>query len=74
MKVLRQKRELKLWSRREEVCVALQHAARNHCLVKEWKDCEELKPKPKEKRSSIDKRSEGIKHRTEWCTVMCIDV
>ena len=20
-----------------------------HCLVKKWKDCEELKPKPKEK-------------------------
>ena len=29
---------------REEVCVALQYAASFHCLVEEWKDCEELKP------------------------------
>ena len=33
---------------REEVYAALQHAASFHCLVEEWKDCEELKPKPKE--------------------------
>ena len=33
---------------REEVCAALQYAASFHCLVKEWKDCEELKSKPKE--------------------------
>ena len=33
----------------EEVYVALQYAASFHCLVEEWKDCEELKPKPKEK-------------------------
>ena len=52
---------------REEVYVALQYAASFHCLVEEWKDCEELKPKPKEKWSFIDKRSEGMKHRTEWC-------
>ena len=52
---------------REEVYVALQYAASLHCLVEEWKDCEELKPKPKEKWSFIDKRSEGMKHRTEWC-------
>ena len=29
---------------REEVYVALQYAASFHCLVEEWKDCEELKP------------------------------
>ena len=34
---------------REKVYVALQRAASFHCLVEEWKDCEELKPKPKEK-------------------------
>ena len=34
---------------REEVYVALQNSASFHCLVEEWKDCEELKPKPKEK-------------------------
>ena len=27
----------------------MQYAASFHCLVEEWKDCEELKPKPKEK-------------------------
>ena len=42
------KREQRL-SMREQVCAALQHAAGFHCLVEEWKDCEELKPKPKEK-------------------------
>ena len=52
---------------REEVHVALQYAASSHCLVEEWKDCEELRPKPKERWSVIDKRSEGMKHRTEWC-------
>ena len=45
--------------------VALQNAASFHCLVEEWKDCEELMPK--EKWSFIDKRSEGRKHRAEWC-------
>ena len=34
---------------REEVYVALQYAASFHCLAEQWKDCEELKPKPKEK-------------------------
>ena len=29
---------------REEVYVAFQHAASFHCLVEEWKDCEELMP------------------------------
>ena len=33
----------------EEVHVALQHAASFLCLVEEWKDCDEIKPKPKEK-------------------------
>ena len=35
--------------KREEVYAALQYADSFHCLVEEWKDCEELKPKPKEK-------------------------
>ena len=52
---------------REEVYVALQYAASFHCLVEEWKDCEELRPKPKEKGSFVDKRRESMKHRTEWC-------
>ena len=38
---------------REEVYVALQYAASFHCLVEEWKDCEELKLKPKEKWISV---------------------
>ena len=52
---------------REEVCVALQCAASFHCLVEEWKDCEEFKPEPKEKWRFVDRKSEGMKHRTEWC-------
>ena len=42
---------------REEVC-----AASFHCLVEEWKHCEELKPKPQEKWIF-----EETMHRTEWC-------
>ena len=53
--------------RREEVYVALQYAASFHSLVEQWKDCEQLKPKLKEKWNFVDKRSEGMKHRTEWC-------
>ena len=52
---------------REEVYVALQCAASFHCLVEEWKDCEDFKPKPKEKWTFVYKKSEGTKHRTEWC-------
>ena len=52
---------------REEVYVALQYAASFHCLVEEWKDCEELRPKTKEKWIFVDKRRERMKHRTEWC-------
>ena len=52
---------------REEVCVVLQYAASFHCLVEEWKDCGELRPKPKEKLIFVDKRRERMKHRTEWC-------
>ena len=47
--------------------MALQYAASFHCLVEEWKNCEELRPKPKEKWFFVDKRRERIKHRTEWC-------
>ena len=52
---------------RDEVYAALQYAASFHCLVQQWKDCEELKPKPKEKWIFVDKKSEETKHRTEWC-------
>ena len=51
---------------REEIYVALQYAASFHCLVEEWKDCEELKPKPKEKWIFVNKKREETKHRTEW--------
>ena len=44
--------------KKEQVYVALQCAASCHCLVEEWKDCQELKPKPKDKWSFIDERSE----------------
>ena len=51
---------------REEVYAALQYAASFHCFVEEWKDCEELKAKPKEKWIFVDQKRE-TKHRTEWC-------
>ena len=41
---------------REAVCVAMQYAASFHCLVEEWKYCEELKPKPKEKWLFVGKK------------------
>ena len=59
--------ELAKGGAREEVYAALQYAASFHCFVEEWKDCEKLRPKPKEKWSFVDKKSEGTKHRTEWC-------
>ena len=49
-----------------EVHAALQYAASFHCLVEEWKDCEELVPKPKEKWIFVDQKREETKHRTEW--------
>ena len=39
---------------REKIHAALQYAASFHCLVAEWKDCEELNPKPKEKWTFVD--------------------
>ena len=41
---------------REVVYVALQHAGSFHGLVEEWKDCEEIKPKPKESGFSSSRR------------------
>ena len=51
---------------REDVYAALQYAASFHCLVEEWKDCEELKPPPKEKWIFVDKKREVTKRQTEW--------
>ena len=53
---------------REELYVALQYAVSFHCLVEQWKDCEELRPKAKEKWRFVEKKSENLKHRTEWCS------
>ena len=54
---------------REEVSAALQHAASFHCLVEEWKDCEKLKPKSKEKWIFVNKKgreaSDGVVRDTE---------
>ena len=44
---------------REEENAALQDAVSFHCLVEEWKDCEELMPKPKEKLIFVDKKWEA---------------
>ena len=46
---------------REEVFAALQYAASFHCLVEEWNDCEELKPRPKEKSTFVDQKREETK-------------
>ena len=51
---------------REEVYAALQYAASFHCLVEEWKDCDELKPKPKVRWKFVDKRRIATKE-TERC-------
>ena len=45
--------------KREDVHAALQHAAGSHCLVDEWRDCEELKPKPNEKWVFVDRAVEA---------------
>ena len=45
----------------------MQHAASFHCLVEEWKDCEERRPKPKERWVFMEKESENTRHRTECC-------
>ena len=52
---------------REEVCAALRFAASFHCPVEEWTDCEELKPKPREKWIFVNQKKEETRHRTEWC-------
>ena len=53
---------------REEVCAAMLYAASFHCLVEERKDGEELKPRPKEKWTFVNKNVEARKHRTECRT------
>ena len=45
---------------REEVYAALLCAASFHCLVEEWKDCEDLK------RILVDRKREDARHRAEW--------
>ena len=50
---------------REEVYAALHYAASFHCLVEQWKNCEELRTKPKEKWVFSWKRKSV--HRMEWC-------
>ena len=52
---------------REEVYAALQYAASFPCQVEEWKDCQELKPKPREKWIFVDRIKEETRHRTKWC-------
>ena len=51
----------------QESRAALHYAAGFHCLVEEWKDCEELEPKPQEKCVFMNKKGETKKHGTEWC-------
>ena len=64
---LAETRAVTMQQEREEVYAALQYAASFHCLVEQWKECEELKPEPKEKLIFVDQKREELKHRTEWC-------
>ena len=54
-KVDEQAKEGAVW---EGVYAALQYADSFHCLVEEWKDCEELKPQSKRRQRSI--RRNGV--------------
>ena len=70
MKDFWQKQKQKLFIKKEKRCV--QHCSMRPAftVVVEWKDCqdcEELRPKPKEKWVFVEKKSENMKHRTEWC-------
>ena len=65
--IMAQARASTIQQEREEVYAALQYAASFHCSVAEWKECEKLKPKSKEKWIFVAKKIEGKKHQTEWC-------
>ena len=52
--VMAQVRAKTVQQEREEIYAALQYAASFHCLVEEWKDSEELKPKRKQKWTFVD--------------------
>ena len=47
---------------RQDVYAAMQYAVSFPCLVEEWQECEELKPKPKEKLTLVDREVESKKH------------
>ena len=65
-----QVRAITILQEREEVYAALQCAGGFHCLVEEWKDCEELIPNPEEKCFCFTKKE---KHRTECCVAANTD-
>ena len=52
---------------KKKVYAAFQYAASFHWLVEEWRDCEEVEPKPKDKWIFVDNKREAKTHRTEWC-------
>ena len=51
----------------KKVYAAFQYAASFHWLVEEWRDCEEVEPKPKDKWIFVDNNEKAKTHRTEWC-------
>ena len=67
-KILRERGALPktMQQEREEVYAALKYAARFHCLVEEWKDCDEQTKKKKEKCFFVDQKRDEMRHRTEW--------
>ena len=46
---------------REEVSAVLQYAAKFHCLVEYWHDCEQKKSGP------LEREKEAARHKIEWC-------
>ena len=64
--LMAQVRACRVQQEREEIYAALRYAASLHCLVEEWKDCKELKPKPKEKWTVVNKQtSVGVRDAEE---------
>ena len=64
---LAETRARRVQQERDVVCAALQYAPSFHCLVEEWEDCEELKPKSKEKWIFVVEKKEEMKYRMELC-------
>ena len=68
----RKQEQRQMQQEREEAHAALQYAASFHCLVEQWKDCEELRPKPKVKWVFVDKERENTEQCAEADRYRCM--